>query len=62
MQRKVDGKDEQLREYYQEAQKLKQTIRNQETLISKIPFEIKDKLIADMQSKKKGVTKNERSN
>jgi len=61
MQREVDGKDEQLKEFYQQAQQLKQTIRNQETLISKIPLPIKDKLIEEMQTKKKGLIKNERT-
>ena len=51
MQRKIDGKDEQIREQYQDAQRLKQTIRNQETLISKIPLQLRDKLITDIKTK-----------
>lgn len=53
MQRRVDSKDEQLHEYYQQAQQLKQTIRNQERLISKIPLQIKDKLIEEINTKNK---------
>jgi len=51
MQGEIDDRDKQLREMYQEAQKLRRTIYNQETLIGKIPFELRDKLINQIKNK-----------
>ena len=45
MQGKVDKKDRELWEIRQEAQKLRQQIYNQETLIGKIPYELREKLL-----------------
>jgi len=45
MQNKLDGKEEELREAEKYASKLRQQIRGQETLIGKIPFELRDKIM-----------------
>jgi len=45
MQSKIDGKDKELWEAQRETQKLRQQIRNAETLIGKIPFELREKLL-----------------
>ena len=47
MQRKVDEKDRELWEARQEAQKLRRQIRNTETMIGKIPLELREKLLRD---------------
>lgn len=45
MRAKVNAKDEEVTEARREAQKLRQQIRNQETLIGKIPFDLREKLM-----------------
>ena len=50
MQVKIDGKDRELWEARQKAQKLRRIIYNQETLIGKIPFELRDRLVSQMKN------------
>jgi hypothetical protein len=45
MQGRVDAKDRELHEMWQESQKLKQQIRNATALIDRIPFDIREKLL-----------------
>lgn len=52
MQGKVDEKDRELRKAWEQANELRRQIRNQETLIGKIPFELRERLLSQTKSKK----------
>lgn len=53
MQNRLRAKDRELREAWKEAQQLRRQIQHQETLIGKIPFELRDKLL-NKSKKEKG--------